>query len=90
MKYLVVVSYENRWQLGRLVHNMGVLRLAAIFDIELLQEASNKLRDLYETWRNKKRAGSQTTDIKEFAGELDALGSDIMFGLTFRIERSAY
>ena len=101
VKYLIVVSYENRWQLGRLVeriHNMGVLRLAAIFDIELLQEASNNLRNLYERWRKRSRgdvngrdeADKEVSDINRFAEELDGLGSNIKFGLTYRIERAAY
>ena len=77
---------------------MGVLRLAAIFDIELLQEASNNLRNLYERWRKRSRgdvngrdeADKEVSDINRFAEELDGLGSNIKFGLTYRIERAAY
>ena len=76
---------------------MGVLRLAAIFDIDMLQKASDKLRNLYEDWRllgiesdRMSRDSKVRKKITDIAGELDRIGNDIKFGLSHRVERSAY
>jgi hypothetical protein len=91
LRYTIVCSYSNRWELGRLVeriNNMGTLRLAAIHNVAKLQDASDRLRGLYDLWQTNSHASD--FDAKKLAIDIEKLGSNIDAGLTYRIERSAY
>jgi hypothetical protein len=91
VRYTVICSYTNRWELGRLVeriNNMGTLRLAAIHNIAELQDASDKMRTLYDNWQA--NGHNSDFDLKSFSVDVEKLGSNIDPGLAYRIERSVY
>ena len=93
VRFLVLTSSPSRWQLGRLVErlvSMGTLRLAAIFDIQALQSASDRLQEVSEVWRNRKASGALDLIKNKIETELIEIESSVPGGLTNRIERSSY
>jgi len=94
--YTVLVAYRSRWSLGRLVeriHSLGTFRLAAMYDIEKITSAGDKLKNLQDELRTaESQLANAGTDIDGdyFAKECLLAGSNMNYGLMHRIERSQY
>lgn len=81
--YLLFVCFSDAWQLGRLldtIHSMGVLRIAALRNIDQISNASKQLADIRASIRN---GGSE--NIEYLHSAMDNL---LRGGASWRIERS--
>lgn len=100
VKFLLVTSLRNRWQIGRLIDRLFVLessRVAALMNIEKISDASKKLDDDFVALRdfqeNRSGSGRETQEqLGNFSRNLAKLGkeSGCDGGLEYRIGRSRY
>lgn len=94
VSYTLIVCYESRWSLGRLVeriHNMGTARLAAIWEIDEIERTGDELRRIEDTLTEEERRNNgNVADPDRFAAAVVQAGSSIRFGLMHRVDRSSY
>ncbi|MCC7248276.1 MAG: DUF3422 family protein, partial [Lysobacter sp.] len=81
--YSLFVCVSDAWQIGRLldtVHSMGVLRIAALRNIDKISDASKELADIRSSIRD-----SGSLNIKTLQKQMDEL---LKKDASWRIERS--
>jgi hypothetical protein len=92
--YTIFVCNRSRWQIGRIVermHNLGVCRVAALWNLGRITDAGNQLYDL------RMKLDSQTGDRlppispADAAKEIAAIQASVPDGgLSYRVERTSY
>ena len=98
LRYFLLYNGLSKYQLGRLVrrtHVMGELRVAAVLDAVLLDQASSRIRSLGNNIDTllKNPGGVATISNDEFNSvlrELNRINSLVPGGLMYRINRSRY
>ena len=100
VKFLLVTSLRNRWQIGRLIDRLFVLetsRVAALMNVEKISASNEKLNQQFIKLRNfqETRSGSGQAiqnELAEFSKDLAKLSNESGCdgGLEYRIERSRY
>lgn len=97
-RYLMVIKPSSRWQLGRLIERLNLLgtyRLAALRDLQQLNEASKGLRDAGRKLADLDAETIEDLDVyrKKYENqiiEFAKIGSDCTGSLNYRVERSRY
>ena len=100
LNFVIATTSPNRWQTGRLVnrmHTLGVLRLAALFDLEKLVKASSQLQNsdflVEKAFREDRQTVGQdesSLKLQQWSKLIAEIDEPFPFGLSWRIERSRY
>lgn len=91
--YTLIVSYSSPWRLGRFVdklNTVGTLRLAALRDLEKINEASNQIDRLSHQLASSEGSDGHPAIPPDIDVEFAKIGSELESGLAYRIERSRY
>ncbi len=91
--YTLVVSYESKWRLGRLVeqlHTMGTLRIAALRDLSAIGEANKAINEMSARLARQFLDRENVPQADDLRKEFDRIGNSVGNGLTLRIARSRY
>ena len=92
--YTIFVCNRSRWQIGRLVermHNLGVCRVAALWNLDRITDAGNQLYDLRMKLDSQTGDGGQQVSPADAAKEISAIQASVADGgLSYRVERASY
>lgn len=92
--FTLITTYSSRWQTGRVVERIlhaGTLRLAALWDIDKLQDAFNRLRPLRAEVDEAVARSRDHSAVERHHQELGEIATSVdSGGLRYRVERSQY
>lgn len=92
--YTIFVCNRSRWQIGRLVermHNLGVCRVAALWNLDRITDAGNQLYDLRMKLDSQTGDGGPQISPAAAAKEISAIQASVEDGgLSYRVERTSY
>lgn len=86
LSYIIICPHKATWQIGRFVdriHTLGLFRLAALKDYQIIEDAGVKIRNLSNRLYVR-------DDIEKISREFDSLCTTPANGLHDRVAKSAY
>jgi hypothetical protein len=92
--FTIFVCHRSRWQIGRIVermHNLGVCRVVALWNLDSITDAGNQLYELRKKLDSQMESdpnGMQPADAAKQIASIQASVSD--GGLSYRVERTRY
>jgi len=84
--FTIFTCNRSKWQIGRIIermHNLGTCRVAALWNLEAITDAGNKLHEL--------RTGVDSASVKpaDAAERISQIQAEVLDGgLSYRVERS--
>ena len=92
--FTIFVCNRSRWQIGRIVermHNLGVCRVVALWNLDSITDAGNQLYDLRMKLDSQTGDGLQRILPADAAKEIAAIQASVADGgLSYRVERTRY
>ena len=92
--FTIFVCNRSRWQIGRLVermHNLGVCRVVALWNLDCITDAGNQLYELRMKLDSQTEDGLQQISPADAAKKISAIQASVADGgLSYRVERTSY